>query len=701
MSIKLLLLFVIAISFFINTPSPAQQQVKAEHEVRIIKALNVEKAPQIDGIINDPCWIKAAWQENFTQLKPYQGEVAQVVTRVAIAFDSDHLYAAFHCFNLPGKISNSSITHRDGNMDYDNAVTLYLDTFHNRRDCYFFSTNSIGTQVDGRIGENGGSNDKSWDCSWRVKSREDSSGWTTEMAVPFSEIRIPREKEQVWGLNFRRNYPELLETSFWNKSDRVWQVSRFGDLAGLHSLNKSFGISFFPYLVNFNSNTNRTERRHIYSSGETEIISGGDMRFNIGAKATGNITYNPDFATVEADQEVINLTRYETFFPEKRLYFLEGAELFQNEINVFYSRRIGDLDYGIKSSGRLGKSNFAVLSATERSGKNTAGARTSVFRLQRDLFGSSNIGFLTVDRSFNDEYNRIISSDATIFLPSHFRITSQFAGSIPSDGKFTKAYFLNVARDEERYHYNINYTNVDPKFKEHVNQVGFIPDDNRREVNGNFHYFWWLKNSIVERINFSSINNVFWSHQGTLRNAGLGQSAGVTFKNKWFAAIANNYNSELFEKRFYNHTISPGVGYNLDQWYSYQLRYNHGRNFGSGLRMWTFQCRIKPLNNLSLEYRFRHARFIPDPSNRNTVQNILVTDYNFTRDFYLQLFTQSNSHNNRFYLYGLLGWRFMPPFGALYLAYTADYFDDNNTLLLITKEKNRTLFIKLTVPITI
>ena len=159
----------------------AQGEAKSPDGFRTLQTVHVVETPVIDGVLDDACWKTVDWQGEFFQLKPSPGEPARAHTRVAVAFDEMHLFVAFRCFNPTGSSANSKITRRDGNLDQDNAVTLYLDTFHSRRDCYYFSTNSIGTQIDGRIGEDGYSNDKNWDCIWRVKTFEDSLGWTAEM----------------------------------------------------------------------------------------------------------------------------------------------------------------------------------------------------------------------------------------------------------------------------------------------------------------------------------------------------------------------------------------------------------------------------------------------------------------------------------------------------------------------------------------
>ncbi len=674
--------------------------VSAQEATRSTAAVQADTAPVIDGVLDDKVWAVAEWQGDFVQLEPSMGAPARAATSFALACDNQYIYAAFRCINPSGQSAGSTVTRRDGDFKIDNSVMLFLDTFASRRDCYYFATNSLGIQVDGRIAEDGKSQDRSWDCQWNVKSREDSLGWSAEMAIPVSELRIPRSSGEIWGVNVRRNYPDLFETSFWVQRDKAWRVSQSGSLTGLGEFKKSFSASLYPYLVALNTNTETAKRRTVISSGNTQVITGADLRFNMGSSVNGNLTYNPDFATVEADQEVINLTRYETFFPEKRLYFLEGAELFKNRINVFYSRRIGDIDYGLKTNGRIGKTNFAVLSARERATGGEPSSHTSALRLQRDILGSSNIGLIAVDRNYDGGSNRVLSTDATIYFLDDGKFTSQLIGSFPSgEGEATKAFFLRAAREKELYHYHLRFTSIDPGFKEDVNTVGFIQDDDRRELDADVTYRWWLRRHGVERINFESRNNVFWSHSGALRNVRLNHGIAITFSNKISVGFSNGYLTELYEKRFRNHTTIMEVAYNEEQWNQIRFVYQQGRNFDRDLDNWIIRPRFKLGDRLTLDYKFQVVRFSPD-NDENRVVNVLSSEYNFTNDIYLRLFAQHNSRNDRVYLYGLFGWRFKPPFGALYIAYTADRYDTaDDSILPLERKEEGTFFVKLTIPL--
>jgi hypothetical protein len=692
-------IYFLILLFLLFSPALAQISIDSPLNIRTINAVPAGEIPVLDGLLNDTCWTTADWQGDFIQLKPSPGEPARAQTRVAIVFDHKHLFVAFRCFNPTGNSANSKITARDGNMDLDNAVTLYLDTFHSRRDCYYFSTNSIGTQIEGRIGEDGNSNDKSWDCIWFVKSREDSLGWTAEMAIPVSEIRIPEGENRIWGINFRRNYPEYFETSFWVERDAPWRISRSGDLRGLGTFSKVFSASLLPYAVYLNSNSPSSGRKKIYSSGNSEAIFGADLTFKFGATVNGNVTYNPDFATVEADLSVINLTRYETFYPEKRLYFLEGAELFKSHFNVFHSRRIGEMDIGLKTNGRLGDYNFAVLSARERDLRNDPSAQTSVVRVQRDILKSSTIGFIAVDRSTTGDYNRVMSADATINLPDGSRIISQFVGSTAHDEDPESAFFLEYSRQAPLYNYLINVTSIDPGFRNNVNPVGFITDDDRREIQANGGNEIWIRKFGIDKINTNLHNDTFWNYRGDLRNLETGGWVGITFLDKWLLGFGKTWHTEVFEKRFHNDVSLWESGYNMRSWNSISTLHQWGRNFDADFQKFRLRVNLKPSSRLSLSQEYNYLEVSPDPRKQSTQNYLLTTDYNFTPDLWLRFITQYSSRNDRVYAYGLWGWRFAPPFGALYLAYTADRYDD--PLDAAPSEKQHTLFLKLTVPLSL
>jgi len=683
---------------------PSAALPRQEAAARTISALQVESAPAIDGLLDDPCWRAADWQGDFVQLKPSPGEPARAATRVAVAYDRGHIYAAFRCFNPTGPGANSRITSRDGNMDLDNAVTLYLDTFHTRRDCYYFSTNSLGTQVDGRIGQDGAANDKKWDCTWSVASRQDSLGWSCEMKIPVSGMRIPRGENRIWGINFRRNYPKLFETSFWRRRDVAWRISQSGDLLGLPAFDKLFSATLYPYLVGLDSDQPLAGRRRIMSSGGSELVGGADLSLRLGNAMDVNITCNPDFATVEADLTQINLTRYETFYPEKRLYFLEGAELFSHPINLFHSRRIGDIDWGLKTNGRIGRYNYAVLAAGERTAGDDPAAHTEAFRLQRDILGSSNIGMTAVSRTWDGGYARVLSSDGVLYFTPKTRLRGQLVGSFPSslEEEFTAAGYVQLSHDTGLRGYRLTYSNLEPGFKDNVNRVGFIQDDNRHQVESWANGEIWINRRGIDRISYNQSSHVVWGYDGALRKVHAGGWTGVTFLRNWLVGYGYTYETELFEKRFRNSTQLTEMAWDNRISRNWNVLHVWGRNFDRDFSRTRLRGSMKATDRIFLEAAVTCLRFSPDTTGRGTELYDLHAVYHFTSDLWIQLTSQYTSSKDRLYFYGLFGWRFAPPFGALYLAYTRDRFDTFDELhRTLSGKDQRAFFVKLTVPLAI
>jgi hypothetical protein len=281
-------------------------------------------------------------------------------------------------------------------------------------------------------------------------------------------------------------------------------------------------------------------------------------------------------------------------------------------------------------------------------------------------------------------------------LGKTWQLTGQFVGSAPGNFSEHSAGFLRFARENNIYHYHIRYTQIGSKFRETVNQTGFITDDNRREFDSDLTYKWWLKSGPFKYIDLQSLNNIFWSLTGTLRSWYLTDQVNFYFKNRFNIEYAYNNEYKLFEKEFHNHRHTFGLGYNTDEWNHAMISYSSGRNFDRDMTLWSGGGRIKLFEKLSLSYSANLLSFEPDPNKNSTLINVLTTSYNFTNNLWLKLFAQNSSVNDRIYFYGLFGWRFKPPFGALYLIYSHDEFKDNGSF-----PKSDNIFLKLTFPLSV
>lgn len=259
-------------------------------------------------------------------------------------------------------------------------------------------------------------------------------------------------------------------------------------------------------------------------------------------------------------------------------------------------------------------------------------------------------------------------------LAKTWQLTGQFVGSAPGDFWSHSAWYLRFARENNIWHYHVRYSQIGEEFRETVNQTGFVTDDDRREIDSDITYKWWLKNNTFEFIDFQSMNNIFWSLEGTLRSWYFTDAVNFYFKNNLNFEYAYNDEYKLYEKDFHNHRHSFAVGYNTEQWTYGLINLTKGRNFDRDFKLFTGEARFKLFQNLSVTYSANVLNFTPDPNENSTFINIVTASYNFNPDLWLKLFAQNSTQNGNIYFYSLFGWRFKPPFGALYLIYSHDEY---------------------------
>ncbi|PYS20357.1 MAG: hypothetical protein DMG11_29700, partial [Acidobacteria bacterium] len=292
---------------------------------REIVAVQATKPPVIDGEMVEDEWKAAAAVTGFIQYEPRRGEVSDVRTEAFVLYDAGHLYVAFRAWD-PEPIT-AELTQRDADLFLDDAVAIVLDTTFDRRSGYYFITNALGTQADGRIADDGRILESSWDAPWQSAARRTDYGWSAEFSVPLSSFRYAAGKSQIWGINFGRSRRRTLERSFWGGPlDNQWRVSQAGRLTTLDVPPPMDRIQVLPYALT-----------RVQEGMAPHWEAGIDARYALTPTTAVYATLFPDFATIEADQEQINLTRFELSLPEKRQFFLEGQEQFNQRFRTFYS----------------------------------------------------------------------------------------------------------------------------------------------------------------------------------------------------------------------------------------------------------------------------------------------------------------------------------------------------------------------------
>lgn len=648
-----------------------------------LQAFRLTSPVFIDGVFEREKWSGADSAVSFIQMEPRSGDPSSEATVAWFGFDNENIYAVIKCYQgTPVIAKNQS---RDALSKSDDIVGLLIDTYNDNRSGYGFLVNPLGTQIDMKINDDGRNIDINWDTEWQCQAAEFEGGWCAEYMIPFRSLKYKKGLE-TWGINFGRIIRSNFETVYWTGPlSEDFRISQGGKLTGLSATRKGMQLTLFPYV------SAKT------SGGGINTASGGDVRWQITPNASLNGTLKPDFATVEADEVRINLTRYELSYPEKRVFFLEGNDMYNTRIRTFYSRRIQDIFLGARLNGKIGDYQFNLLNAY--SNIESPGLQSYIFTaasLKKDILNSSSVGLTIVDKSSQEAFARSVSLDYILNLGKTWQLTGQFVGSFPGEFWSHSAWYMRFARENNIYHYHIRINNTGENFSENVNQTGFVTDDNRREVDFEGTYKFWIKNKVFEYIDIGSNNNIFWSQTGTLRSWNSDNSMEAYFTNK--LSIGYDYNNEykLFEKDFYNHSHGITLGYNTEQWSHARAGFSTGRNFDRDFNLISGGLRLKLVKNLSFDYTTSVIRFKPDTDSSSTYINVATLNYNFTKDIWIKVFAQNSTATDKVYIYGLLGWRFKPPFGALYLIYSHDQF-----ALDPSPYVSDNFFLKLTLPITI
>ena len=349
-------------------------------EVPRVAARRLAGEIQIDGVLNEAAWRADPGIAGFIQVEPRSGEAPTEVTQVWVAYSTDALYIAVRCHDANPEAIVATDMRRDAGVEENDNIEFILDTYHDRRNAYYFATNAAGALVDGRITENRDPATE-WDGIWIVRTRIDKTGWTAEFRIPFKTIGFdPRVEE--WGFNISRYLARGRETSRWASPSldvRLSHVVRAGILTGLEGLSQGVGLDLKPYGITGVTRDITTSRQW-----DGMADAGGDIFYRITSNLISSTTINTDFAETEVDARQVNLTRFPLFFPEKRAFFLEDAGIFEfaqsaerrgppgsgggGDLIPFFSRRIGLLRgrevpiiAGTKLTGKIGRFDVGVL----------------------------------------------------------------------------------------------------------------------------------------------------------------------------------------------------------------------------------------------------------------------------------------------------------------------------------------------------
>ncbi len=446
-----------------------------------VRAVRVTDALRVDGKFDDAVYAQVKPIGGFTQVEPKPGAPASQAVEVWLLYDRANFYVSLklHEDHLERMVANEMRRDASINLSQNELVTVALDTFHDRRSTFAFCINPIGGRCDGQS-SNEGQYNGDWNGVWKVETGRWEGGWTVEMALPFRTLRYPAKPVQDWGIQILRVNRWKNEIDFLTPSDPsrgsagFMLASRFADVVGLEAPPPGRNIEVKPYTIG-SLTTDRLSRPA--KSNATDGNVGLDVKYAVTQSIATDFTWNTDFAQVEADEQQVNLTRFNLFFPEKREFFLENQGVFAfggttsgtggaagDAPILFYSRSIGlngaqqvPLSVGGRMTGREGRFSFGGVNIQSKAveATNTRSTNFSVLRLKRDILNRSSVGMMATNRSVargGQGRNTVVGADATFAFFTNLAINTYWA---KSDSPFLKA--RGVTGDDQSYRGQVDY----------------------------------------------------------------------------------------------------------------------------------------------------------------------------------------------------------------------------------------------------
>ena len=436
------LVCLVALVPYVPAPTAGVAQSRGDVSRPAAAAVRTDAPPVIDGRLNDAAWERAAPVTGFVQHEPHEGAAPTERTDLRLLYDREALYVGAWLFDADPSGIVQGETRRDASLDQTDALLIVLDTYHDRQSAFVFGTNPAGIEHDGQVtGEgagnfasglrqqvtSGGGFNLNWDGSWTVATSRDDRGWYAELRIPFSTLRYRGGGRQTWGLNVARHIRRRNEQDYWAPIGRQYDLFRVSEAGTLElEAPPRRPVAVTPYVLGSAQRdfTQGTDTEH---SGEL----GGDAKIGLTSSLMLDLSVNTDFAQVEVDEQQVNLTRFNLFFPEKRPFFLENAGTFAvgspQAVELFFSRRIGidtsgapvPIVGGGRLTGKLGGVTVGLLDVrTEELPGVTPAANYAVVRLLRELPNRSRVGFLAVSRDplggAPDDYNRTYAVDGRV-----------------------------------------------------------------------------------------------------------------------------------------------------------------------------------------------------------------------------------------------------------------------------------------------
>ncbi len=538
----------------------------------MLEAKRVSSAIQVDGHLDEAAWRQADIANDFFQLEPAEGVPATHPTEVRVLYDDRNLYVGFICYEPHPEHIMAPDMKRDTRMSFSNdMVTVVIASLDQYREAYEFQTNPNGARADAFVSREGNNDDRDWNGFWNSASQVYSFGWTAEYVIPFHTLRFPKREHQVWGINFGRRIQRIREESYWvplslkDGDQALYRFGKGGRLTALSNITPGGRAQITPFTVLGGQSSRHTDSAPTPASpvAATHTANdflrqlGGDLKLSVTSGVTLNATVNPDFAQVEADDEVVNLSRFEFQFTEKRPFFLERSDIFRlNQLpprrgprrgnndrtpQLFFSRRVGrqlpdgqvvPIDLGMRLTGKIGRTTIGFLNVQTRETeyeddgemKREPLTNWQALRVSRDLGTRSSVGMLAtfkepnpglndkvgmaIPRYADADYNRVVGFDLNLASrQTNHRSQMTFAKSW-TDTLSTDAQdwtFRIIQQWQNRWmSYGISFLDIGDDF---ISQPGFVRETGLQRIGMGFNTTNFVRRFGIRRINTGIRNN--------------------------------------------------------------------------------------------------------------------------------------------------------------------------------------------------
>src|SRR3989440_317441 len=405
----------------------------------VVRINRTQRPPAIEDFVAGDPPSATLTIADFRQFEPGDGVPVSDSTVAYLSYDDANLYVVFVCRSDP-RLVRAGLAKREDIL-VDDGVAVYLDTFHDRTHAYRFQTNPLGVQLDALITE-GQDDDLSFDAVWQAEGRLTPDGYVVRIAIPFKSLRFPRAPMQTWGLALARYIPRTNEEAYWPYLTKrlAGFVPQFATLQGLTDISPGRNLQAIPYGTFAGARFLDTEAPAFRTANDRRL--GLDFKAVLRDALTLDATANPDFSQVESDEPQVTINeRFETFYPEKRPFFIENAGYFQTPVNLFFSRRIADPGMGLRMTGKAGRWALGAIGIDDRApgelptgepaGDRRAGA--GAIRLERLIGRESTLGILASERTLAGSWNRVASADARLRLTKTWTFAGQAIATAAAD----------------------------------------------------------------------------------------------------------------------------------------------------------------------------------------------------------------------------------------------------------------------------